>query len=377
LPYLVLTPGIRGGDGVSLLSRQIALALDRVGSSEGVDIWSLNDGDDVRPLAAGRISVRAAGGAKTRYSSWAVRRAWGGCTDVDVLVTHAHLAPLSLPLGVRGARVFQWLHGIEVWKPLSYLQSRAFERAESLICGSAHAARWFVDANPGLPEPIVCHPGLPDIGLRPGDETRDEGFALTVGRMATDERYKGHDMLLELWADVLHAFPAAKLVVVGDGDDRPRLEAKARNLALGDAVRFAGRISDEELDGLYRRCSFFVMASRNEGFGLVFLEAMRASKACIGGAGAASEIIDDGATGFVVDPGERRDVVESMRQLFRGRELRTRMGERGRDRFRSHFTAERFRHRLHSVLVASTRTASADSGNDALDSVPGTDARPG
>ena len=67
---------------------------------------------------------------------------------------------------------------------------------------------------------------------------------------------------------------------------------------------------------LYRRCAFFVMPSREEGFGLVFLEAMRAGKACIGGAGAAAEVIEDGVTGLVVDATEPEQVEKAVVRLF-------------------------------------------------------------
>ena len=81
-------------------------------------------------------------------------------------------------------------------------------------------------------------------------------------------------------------------------------------------MRFLGRVSDQALDALYRDCAFFVMPSRDEGFGLVFLEAMRAGKACIGGAGAAAEVIEDGVTGLVVDAAEPDEVAKAVVRLF-------------------------------------------------------------
>ena len=86
-------------------------------------------------------------------------------------------------------------------------------------------------------------------------------------------------------------------LVVGDGSDLSRLQSKAVRLKLGNAVEFAGNVSEERLYAFYRDCSFFVMPSRAEGFGLVFLEAMRAGKPCIGAEGAAAEIIEHGVCG--------------------------------------------------------------------------------
>ena len=101
------------------------------------------------------------------------------------------------------------------------------------------------------------------------------------------ERYKGHDQLLE----AMTTLPDARLVVAGDGDDRRRLEEKAAALGLGDRTFFTGFLSEATLAELYRRCAAFVMPSRGEGFGLVYLEAMRAGKPVLAARGSAAEEI--------------------------------------------------------------------------------------
>jgi len=169
--------------------------------------------------------------------------------------------------------------------------------------------------------------------------------------MSREERYKGHDLLLEIWGGVRSRHPGAELLVAGGGDDRPRLEEKAARLELGGAVRFLGKVPSEELDRLYRGCALFVMPSRHEGFGLVFLEAMRAGKACIGARGAASEIIEDGVTGYVVNPDEPDAVSSAIEKLWTDPVGRARMGELGRQRFRAHFTRERFEERLRALIA--------------------------
>jgi len=142
----------------------------------------------------------------------------------------------------------------------------------------------------------------------------------------------------------------ARLVIAGDGDDRPRLESKARSLGLSDAVIFTGRVSDARLSELYDDCRFFVMPSRDEGFGLVFLEAMRAGKPCIGGRGAAAEIIEHNRTGLIVDPGSHDELAAAVLRLFEEPETCCRFGAAGRERFLSTFTDVRFRTRFAQAL---------------------------
>jgi phosphatidylinositol alpha-1,6-mannosyltransferase len=165
---------------------------------------------------------------------------------------------------------------------------------------------------------------------------------LIVGRMSANEAYKGHEELLRVWPRVLERHPRAQLWMVGDGDDRPRLEALAARLGVCSAVTFTGRVDDVELDRRYRACRFFVMPSRHEGFGLVFLEAMRAGKACIGAPGAAAEIIQDGVTGLIVDPAAHDDLCAAVVRLFDEPAACEAFGRAGAARFRTEFTDARF-----------------------------------
>jgi len=122
---------------------------------------------------------------------------------------------------------------------------------------------------------------------------------------------------------------------------------------IGAAVRFEGRVTDAALLDLYRDCAFFVMPSRDEGFGLVFLEAMRAGRACIGAPGSAAEIIEDGVTGLIVDPGDPEQVLKALVRLFQDRELSDRMGQAGWRRWARAFTEVAFRERFLACLSAS------------------------
>ena len=104
----------------------------------------------------------------------------------------------------------------------------------------------------------------------------DQRIVLHVARMASTERYKGQDCLLEAFP-LIHAFcPDVQLVLVGHGDDMPRLCAIAGSLPseMQCRVFLPGYVSRVLLEQLYERCYLFAMPSSGEGFGLVYLEAM-------------------------------------------------------------------------------------------------------
>ena len=343
---LVVTPGITGADGVSAMSRLVARAL------APVRVLSLNDAPDA--YAGPGVGLIGAGASKLRFVSRALSLALRGRTSAgsapkEVVCLHLRLAPIARRLARRGARLTIVLVGIEAWRPLRAPEGRALEQADRVLAVSAHTLRRFRAANPGFSGlPIsVCHLGVGEAAAAAGPS--EEGpFALIVGRLAAAERYKGHDLLIEMWPRILKLCPGVRLVVTGDGDDRPRLERAAAG--LGNAVRFTGRVAEGELAALYRDCAFFVMPSSDEGFGLVFLEAMRAGKACIGASGSAAELIEDGVTGFVVDPDEPEQVLKSVVRLFQDSLLAERLGRAGTERWAGAFTEEAFAARFKTYL---------------------------
>ena len=340
-PALIVTPGLAGADGISVMSRLITRTL------EPARVLSLADGDDAElPVGTGLVG---AGRSKLRFLWRAARLALTSWPRGDIVCLHLRLAPIAQILARGSGQVTMVLVGIEAWRRLRRSERLALERADRIVAISAHTLRRFRETNPSFAETeiSVCHLGASaPPPARPAEETAP--FALVVGRMARAERYKGHDLLVEVWPRVTALCPEARLVVAGDGDDRARLEAGAAK--LNGAVRFTGRVSDAELAALYRDCAFFVMPSRDEGFGLVFLEAMRAGKACIGAGGAPSELIEDGVTGFVVDPGDPEDLVKASVRLFQDPALADRLGRAGAERWHRDFTEEAFAARFRALL---------------------------
>jgi phosphatidylinositol alpha-1,6-mannosyltransferase len=243
------------------------------------------------------------------------------------------------------------LHGIEVWRPLEPDRRRALARATLAFAVSAHTlerARPFSPLGGAAVLPLALEERRPEGAVDAALLGRlQRGFLLIAGRMDPRERYKGHDQVLE----ALKGVEGVRLVVAGDGDDRPRLEQKAAALEIGDRVTFTGFLSEATLAELYRRCAGFVMPSRGEGFGLVYLEAMRAGKPVLAARGsAAEEIVVNEKTGLLVDPEDREELREGLARLVDRPGEARRMGEAGHERWRREFGVERFRERLTPLL---------------------------
>jgi phosphatidylinositol alpha-1,6-mannosyltransferase len=170
--------------------------------------------------------------------------------------------------------------------------------------------------------------------------------------MSASERYKGHDQLLLAWPRVIAEVPDATLVMVGRGDDVERLRAKAAALGLGRSVHLTGFVPDAPLRALLRHAAVFAMPSRGEGFGLVYLQAMRAGVPCLGSRDdAAADVIVDGETGLLVPRQDPEAIAGALARLLTDDAMRRRMGDAGKRRFDATFTYPRFRARLAGLLA--------------------------
>ncbi len=155
--------------------------------------------------------------------------------------------------------------------------------------------------------------------------------------------------MIQIWPRLENERPGLKLVLIGDGPDRPRLEAQASQ--VGANTHFLGRVDDAVRDRYLRHCMCFCMPSRREGFGLVYLEAMRLGKPVLGGSSdGAAEVIIDGVTGRTVDPTNTEKLLAALLDVS-GPNAPA-YGAAGRARFLEHFTYEQFRDRFSAEVIA-------------------------
>lgn len=159
---------------------------------------------------------------------------------------------------------------------------------------------------------------------RVADYRRGAGRVVgTIGRLVPQ---KAIHVLLDATPALLRADPATRVLVVGDGPLRSALEAQAARLGIADAVRFAGY--QEDVVSAYAAMDVFVLPSRDEGFGLVFLEAMAMGVPVVGTRVIGSEdAVDDGVTGLLVPYADAPALAAAIRRLLEERDLARRLRE--------------------------------------------------
>ncbi|MEP7066662.1 MAG: glycosyltransferase family 4 protein [Gemmatimonadota bacterium] len=253
------------------------------------------------------------------------------------------------------------LCGIEAWDPaLTEDRKRTLRSATLRLAISEYTASRVRATHPDIGSIVACPLALlPDVPVPTSleqamlDQIREQSV-LVVGRMSSAERYKGHDELLECWSTIVAQIPGAQLVIAGQGDDLTRLRQKAQSLGVSGSVLFLGFVPEGTLAALRERVALFALPSRGEGFGLVYLEAMRAGLPCVGGTtDAATDVIVNGATGLLVDPRDGSALSEAIISLLRSPELRAGFGAAGAVLFEREFTFDRYCERLAPILSAS------------------------
>lgn len=271
-----------------------------------------------------RWVVRGLGG-KGAYLAAALREAFVEPGFDLVVCGHLHLLPVArlLTLWLR-APLALVVHGIEAWSPHpDPAVARSAALPDLVLAVSRLTARRFgawSKVEPGrlrlLPNAVHLErfgPGPRPGGLAARYGVEGRKVLLTLGRMSADERYKGFDEVLEALPEVLRAHPDLVYLAAGEGSDRPRLEARARELGLLDHVRFPGFVAEAEKADHYRLADAYAMPGRGEGFGRVFQEAMACGIPVVASTADGSlEAVADGALGIAVDPGDPRDVARGI-----------------------------------------------------------------
>jgi glycosyltransferase involved in cell wall biosynthesis len=291
----------------------------------------------------------------------------------DIIETHdnkSHFLLFLLRLFHRDIRRIVWVafhHGytrtswrVRVYQSLDYLSLRYATRVNTLCqpfaadLVSRGVARERINILTNTVQSRETLDSASAAGVRSGMGINgNETLFLTVGRLS---KQKGHEDLIEAFRRVtVSTKTPLRLVIVGDGHERQRLQLLARD--LGDSVVFLGHVNDPW--PLYNAADIFVLPSHSEGSPLVLFEAMAAGLPIVATAvGGVPEVLADEETGLLATAGSTEELTSHMLRLVSDSQLRSRLGEAGRRELSKH-SPETYAARLLDVY----RDAIADSRN--------------
>jgi glycosyltransferase involved in cell wall biosynthesis len=222
------------------------------------------------------------------------------------------------------------VHGVDAWNITNPILKIALHHADRILAVSSYTRDRLLKEQNLDPEKISLLPNtfdhnrfniagkpihlLDKYGLKP-----EQPVILTVARLASDDGYKGYDQILQALPEIKCQLPDIHYIIVGKGDDLPRIQQLITQLNLQNCVTLAGFVPDDELCNHYNLCDVFAMPSRGEGFGIVYLEALACGKPTLGGnQDGAIDALCQGKLGALVDPFDVNIIAQTLIQILQG-----------------------------------------------------------
>jgi phosphatidylinositol alpha-1,6-mannosyltransferase len=269
---------------------------------------------------------------------------------------HLHLLPLAyLAKLTWQAPLLAIMHGLDAWQPThSRLSNLLVPKVDAFISVSEITKGRFLQWAKIKAEKVLILPNAVELqGYRAGAKDPEllqrygltgKTVLLTVSRLWPTDNYKGIDEVLELLPALTEQIPEIAYLIVGEGDDRARLQDKARTLGVGERVVFAGFIPEAEKAEHYRLADAYVMPGWGEGFGIVYLEALACGIPALGSKlDGSREVLRDGELGIVVDPHNREELRQGLLEVLQRPRGVIPPGL-------SYFSLENFTRRCHDIV---------------------------
>jgi len=259
----------------------------------------------------------------------------------DVLHTIGPKATVHAAWALRGrvplvTTVHGWLFRPDLKERFyEWLELRAFRRFDRVITLSRHYEQWLA-ARVGAGRVVRIPSGF---DARSVAAVGDRGHQpMTFGMLGRLSWEKNHELFFRAARRLQDDKASARFLVAGEGMERPRLEALRAGLGLESAVEMAGYVASEEF---FRQVHVLVQCSRMENLPYSIMEAMARERPVLATrVGGLPDLVEDGVTGFLVEPGDDAALADRMRKLSDDPDLALRMGKAGRAKLQQEFAPE-------------------------------------
>ncbi len=275
-----------------------------------------------------------------KFTGYAGKKLWfilksvfiGTKSEINIF-SHIHLSIVALLIKLLhpSSKIIFQLHGIEVWRELSYLQKKALTICSQIICVSEFTKNKLLINYPELTnKTIVINNSLDPFALKAYDSKLREDFRaqlsfkhddkllIAVGRLNYNEAYKGYDKVIESLYNINN--PKIHYHIIGKYDDNEfkRVSNLITEYKLEDQVKLVGYVDDEILNKYLNAADVFAMPSKGEGFGIVFIESMyRGLRVLAGNADGSVDAVADFKDSKLVCPDSLSEIQDALVEMLK------------------------------------------------------------
>lgn len=302
-------------------------------------------------------------GFKGRKYSFAFKSIRAALKTDTVVAGHINLAPIALIIKLLKpqVRIILIAHGVEVWEKLPFLKNLFIKKTDLIFAVSSFTKNKIVEEQQIEEKKIkILHNTLdpffkvpeklekPEYLLKRYNLTKETKILMTVGRVSDKEGNKGYDKVINTLPEVLKQHSSLIYILAGKYDENEKLRVMkiVEEKKLNDHFILTGYIKDEELTDHYLLADIFVMPSTQEGFGIVFLEALACGLPVIAGNKDGSvDALLNGKIGKLVDPYNNHELSDAIIGLLKNQKANH------RDLVLENFGFDQFKKRLRKLLI--------------------------
>ena len=305
--------------GIQKMTRTLAHSLHNLALRKNWDfcLWSAYDSDsDLMPqyLPAENFT-----GFGTNKIAFVIKTITGAKKPDVIIISHINLALVGFLIKIINPKCKIWLiaHGIEVWRPLSRLQNAFLKRCDKIICVSSFTKQQMIARH--KTDAAICEVlnnavdpfiKLPEMFIKPERLLKQyrlqttTPIIFTLTRLASTEQYKGHDQVIKVISKLKDKFPGIRYILAGQYDHKEeiRIQRLISEAGVDEQVILTGFIAEQEIPDYFLLADLFVLPSKKEGFGIVFIEALACGLPVIcGNADGSVDAICNGELGTAVN----------------------------------------------------------------------------
>lgn len=270
-------------------------------------------------------------GNRKKFVLWSLYK--GIRADVVIL---SHINLLSVGYLIKryrpATRVYLIAHGIEIWRKLPEPKIKALLRLDKIIAVSEYTAGMIKTAHKIDPnkievlnnciDPFFAIPNTfdrPEFLMKRYGLSEDQTVLFSLSRLSSSEKYKGYDHTMEILPRLIKKRPKLVYLLGGkyDQQEKKRLDKLIAKYKIADHVKFIGFVDEAEVTDHFLLSDVFIMPSKKEGFGIVFIEAMVCGLRVIAGNKDGSvDALHGGELGTLVDPDDLNEIERALTGLL-------------------------------------------------------------